>query len=126
MNIKGFAHCGLYVPRLEETVRFYEDVFGAQNLGYFEASSRGCWLKIGKDIMEIFRSDDLGTGCFKHIAIACDDVDALYDRALSFGAGELIAPKDAVLALNEPVKVRLAFVTGINGEEIELFHIQEA
>ena len=125
MNIQGFAHCGLYVPRLEETVRFYENVFDAENLGYFEASSRGCWLKIGKDILEIFHSEDLGTGCFKHIAIACDDVDALYDRALSFGAGEMIAPKDAVLALNEPVKVRLAFVTGINGEEIELFHIQE-
>lgn len=126
MNIKGFAHCGLYVPRLEETVLFYENVFGAANLGYFEASSRGCWLKIGEDILEIFQSGELGTGCFKHIAIACDDVDALYDRALSFGAGELIAPKDAVLELKEPVNVRLAFVTGINGEEIELFHIHEA
>ena len=126
MTVNGFAHCALYVPRLEETVRFYTEGFGARNLGYFQASSRGCWLKIGKDILEIFHSEDLGTGCFKHIAIACDDVDALYDRALSFGAGEMIAPKDAVLALNEPVKVRLAFVTGINGEEIELFHICEA
>ena len=126
MNIKGFAHCALYVPRLEETVKFYMDVFGAENLGYFEASTRGCWLRIGEDILEIFCSEDLGTGCFRHIAIACDDVDALYERALAFGGGEMIAPKDAVLALKEPVKVRLAFVTGINGEEIELFHIQEA
>ena len=125
MTIHGFAHCALYVPRLEETVQFYTDVFDAENLGYFEASSRGCWLKIGKDILEIFRSEELGTGCFKHIAIACDDVDGLYNRALAFGGGELIAPKDALLELFEPVKVRLAFVTGINGEEIELFHIQE-
>lgn len=126
MNIKGFAHCALYVPRLEETVQFYEDVFGAENLGYFEASTRGCWLRIGEDILEIFYSEDLGTGSFKHIAIACDDVDALYERALAFGGGEMIAPKNAVLTLKEPVKARLAFVTGINGEEIELFHIQEA
>ena len=126
MKVNGFAHCALYVPRLEETVRFYEDVFGAKNLGYFQASSRGCWLQLGKDILEIFHSTDLGTGCFKHIAIACDDVDALYDRALSFGGGSLVEPKDAVLGLTEPVKARLAFVTGINGEEIELFCVHEA
>ena len=126
MNIKGFAHCALYVPRLEETAQFYADVFGAVNLGYFEASTRGCWLRIGEDVLEIFQSEELGTGCFKHIAIACDDVDALYERALDFGGGELLAPKDAVLELLEPVKVRLAFVTGINGEEIELFCIHEA
>ena len=123
--VKGIAHCGLYVPRLEESVQFYETVFGAENLGYFQASSRGCWLKLGKDILEIFESEDLGTGCFKHIAIGCDDVDALYERALAFGGSALIAPKEAVLDLKEPVNVRLAFVTGINGEQIELFCIHE-
>ena len=123
--VKGFAHCALYVPRLEETVQFYVDVFGAENMGYFQASSRGCWLRIGADILEIFQSEELGTGCFKHIAIACDDVDALYERALAFGGGALVAPKNAVLELTEPVKARLAFVTGINGEQIELFRICE-
>ena len=123
--VKGIAHCALYVPRLEETVQFYETVFGAENLGYFQASSRGCWLQLGTDILEIFQSEDLGTGCFKHIAIACDDVDAYYQRAQEFGGGPLIAPKEAVLGLKEPVKVRLAFVTGINGEQIELFCIHE-
>ena len=124
--VKGFAHCALYVPGLEQAVQFYENVFGARNLGFFQASTRGCWLRLGKDILEIFESEDLGTGCFKHVAIACDDVDALYDRALAFGAGVLVEPKDAVLELTEPVKARLAFVTGINGEEIELFHIYGA
>ena len=123
--VKGFAHCALYVPRLEETVQFYVDVFGAENMGYFQASSRGCWLRIGSDILEVFQSEELGTGCFKHIAIACDDVDALYERALAFGGGALVAPKDAILELTEPVKARLAFVTGINGEQIELFRAYE-
>ena len=125
MTVKGFAHCALYVPKLEETVQFYMDVFGAKNLGYFQASSKGCWLQIGEDILEIFQSEELGTGCFRHIAISCDDVDALYARALEFGGGSMVEPKDAVLALNAPVRVRLAFVTGLNGEEIELFCIYE-
>lgn len=123
--VKGFAHCALYVPRLEETVQFYVDVFGAENLGYFQASTRGCWLQIGSDILEIFQSEDLGIGCFKHIAIACDDVDALYERALAFGGSALVEPKDAVLELTAPVKARLAFVKGINEEQIELFQVYE-
>ena len=126
MTVKGIAHCALYIPRLEETVQFYTDVFGAKNLGWFQASSRGCWLQIGEDILEIFESEALGTCCFKHIAIACDDVDELYARAIVHGGAPLIAPKEAVLGLNEPVSVRLAFVTGINGEQIELFCVHEA
>ena len=126
MNINGIAHCALYTSRLEETVKFYEDVFGAENLGFFQASSRGCWLRLGKDILEIFESEALGTGCFKHIAIACDDVDGFHARALSHGGAALVEPKDALLGLKEPVKARLSFVTGINGEQIELFCICEA
>jgi len=124
--VKGFAHCALYVSRLEDTVQFYMDVFGAENLGFFQASSRGCWLKLGDDILEIFFSEDLGTGCFKHIAIACDDVDALYTRALEYGASSMVEPKDVTLGLQQPVKARIAFVTGINGEQIELFCTCEA
>jgi len=123
--VKGIAHCALYVPRLEETVEFYKNVFEAENLGYFQASTCGCWLKIGRDILEIFQSEDLGTGCFKHIAIACDDVDTLYVRAIECGGTPLVAPKDAVLTLEKPVRARLAFVKGINGEEIELFCAHE-
>ena len=121
--VKGFAHCALYVPELEKTAQFYMDVFGAKNLGYFQASARGCWLQIGEDILEIFQSEKLGDGCFKHIALTCEDVDAIYDRAIAFGGAPLVAPKEAVLELNQPVSVRLAFVTGINGEQIELFCI---
>ena len=126
MTVKGIAHCALYVPRLEETVQFYVDVFDAENMGYFQASSRGCWLQLGEDILEIFQSENLGTGCFKHIAIACDDVDAFFVRAIECGGSSLVEPKDAVLGLKAPVKVRLAFVTGINGEQIELFRVHEA
>ena len=125
MTVNGFAHCALYVPQLEETVQFYETVFDAKNLGYFQASTRGCWLQLGKDILEIFHSEQLDTGCFKHIAIACDDVDAFYAKAIAYGCESLVEPKDATLALAKPVDVRLAFIRGASGEEIELFHICE-
>ena len=126
MKVNGFAHCALYTTRLEETVQFYMDVFGAESLGAFQASSKGYWLQLGKDILEIFEGKDLGTGCFKHIAIACDDVDGYYNRAIELGGSAMMEPKDMTLPLKTPVSARLAFVKGINGEQIELFCVKEA
>jgi len=120
--IQGFAHAALYTSRLEETVRFYEEVFGGENMGFFTSSAPGCWMKLGEGILEIFQGEDLGDGCFKHIALACDDVDALYSRAIAHGGQGYVAPKEISLAMKKPVKARIAFVKGINGEQIELFY----
>lgn len=126
MKVTGIAHCALYTSRLEETVNFYTMAFDAENLGYFKASNPGCWLKLGDDVLEIFQTEDLGTGCFKHIAIGCDDVDALYAHAIACGGGEMMKPKNITLGLIKPVQARIAFVTGINGEQIELVCMAEA
>lgn len=119
--VHGFAHSALYTSQLERTAQFYMDVFGAENLGFFQASARGCWLKLGSDVLEIFEGPDLGDGCFKHIALSCDDVDGLYARAIAQGGQGMVEPKDVRLALNTPVKARIAFVKGVSGEQIELF-----
>ena len=57
---------------------------------------------------------------------AKEQLVALYERALAHGAQPLTAPKEATLGLREPVKARLAFVTGVSGEQIELFCVHEA
>lgn len=119
--IKGFAHIALYTAKFDETVEFYKTVFHGESMGCFETDVRGCWLKIGNDILEIFESDEYVEGGFKHFAIACDDIDELYEEALAKGAEEHIRPKDISLELNETLKARIAFVKGVNGEQIELF-----
>lgn len=118
---KGFAHIALYTSVFEETIRFYQEVFDAENLGCFETSVRGCWLKIGDDILEIFESSKYGEGSFKHIAMACDNVDALFEKALEKGAKPHVFPKDITLSLHQEVSARIAFIKGVNDEEIELF-----
>lgn len=119
--VNGFAHIALYTDRFEETIAFYINAFGAVSLGRFMTDKRGCWLKIGSDILEIFESGHMGDGAFKHIAIACDDADLLFEKAISCGAAPHVMPKDIHLELTEPVSARIAFVRGINGEQIELF-----
>lgn len=120
--IKGFAHIALYARNFDATIEFYQCAFGARQMGIFEADTRGCWLDVGGDILEIFEGNADCDGYFKHFAIACDDVDALYAKALECGAASHVEPKDIVLSLEDgPVHARIAFVKGPNGEQIELF-----
>jgi len=115
--ITGFAHVALYTPYLNETLCFYQEVFQAKVIKAFDLPHKGYWLTIGDDILEVFESELLGVGSFKHIAIACDDVDAYYSLAISHGAAPYVPPKDTT----QPVSARIAFVKGPSGEQIELF-----
>lgn len=117
MMITGLAHVALYTPCLEQTVSFYQEVFQAKTIQTFDLPHHGCWLSLGEGILEVFESDLLGDGLFKHIAITCDDVDAYYHLALSHGATPQVPPKD----ITQPVPARIAFVKGPGGEQIELF-----
>lgn len=118
--IKGIAHIALYTDKFEATIDFYKKAFDAVEQGYFETDKRGTWIMLGDSVLEIFESEELPEGSFKHIALECDDVDKSYKRALECGAIPHVEPKDIVLDLNEPKALRIAFVKGINGEQIEL------
>ena len=115
--ITGLAHVARYTPCLEKTVHFYQEVFQAKTVKEFTLPHRGCWLSLGGDILEVFESEPLGDGLFKHIAISCDDVDAYYRLALSHGAAPHVPPKD----ITQPVSARIAFVKAPGGEQLELF-----
>lgn len=117
--VTGIAHTALYTDKFEETIDFYKKAFDAEDLGRFETAHKGVWLKIGDSILEIFEETPLPEGMFKHIAFSCDDVDATYAKALACGATPHVEPKDTVLAMNEPQYLRIAFVKGVSGEQIE-------
>lgn len=118
--IKGLAHVALYTDKFEDTNAFYKNAFGAKELGYFMTDKRGTWLLIGDAILEIFEDEAMPEGSFKHIALSCDSVDESYQIALEHGATAHVEPKDICLALDVPQELRIAFVKGINGEQIEL------
>lgn len=122
--VNGFAHIALYSDHFDESVAFYERAFGARLLGSFVVDTRGCWLDINGDILEIFEGGTEHDGHFGHFAIACDSVDELYEKALACGAEPHTAPKDISLALEEPLDARIAFVKGPDGEQIELFEVK--
>lgn len=118
--IKGIAHVGLYTDKFDETIEFYKNALDAKELGIFATDKRGTWLQIGDFILEIFESIPMPSeGTFKHIALLCDDVEESYEKAIANGAISHMEPKNICLELNEKQEMRIAFVKGINGEQIE-------
>lgn len=114
--ILGLSHIALYTDKFEETIDFYKRLCEGTELERFRTDKNGCNLLIGDFILEIFESDTLSDiGCFKHIALRCSDADKAYERALSLGAEPFVAPKNAGLNRYK----RIAFVKGINKEQIE-------
>ena len=116
--IRGIAHVALYTDRFEETVAFYKEAFDARELGAPDTARRGVWLGLGDSVIEIFESAPLPEGAFKHIALWCDNTDEAFERAVRGGAAAYVAPRDSVFGGKKGL--RLAFVKGINGEQIEL------
>lgn len=117
-------HICLYTNNFSETIKFYKDVFKCYPRGFFKKDGKdACMLYLNEDvILEIFEKDDAyNDGCFHHIAIACDHVDELYEKALECGAISHQEPRDVVLGLEKPISARIAFVIGKANEKIELF-----
>lgn len=127
--VNGFAHTALYTTKFEETLDFYGKAFGATKNGYPHTPRKSCLLKIGKDVLEVFEipeENKLETGLFKHLAISCTNVDELFEKAVSLGAKPYVEPNDITVSSfdeqgNEiEKKVRMAFVLGPSGEQLEL------
>lgn len=131
MGIVGIAHVAIYTNEFEKTIDFYKNVLEAKEIGHPNTPRRGAFLSVGKDVFEFFESEKMEDGVIKHIALECDDADAMYEKAISYGAISHMEPKDIVLTLaneaNELVdnEARVAFVKGFAGEQIEFMQIKK-
>lgn len=122
----GFHHIGLKYSDLERSLIFY------RSLGLQEVIR---WGEVGNEIV-MLAMDDGGRiellpqgeerfaeqGRWLHFAIHTDDVDGMYEKALSAGARPLTPPKTVALdSFPNKISIHIAFVKGPDGEEIEFF-----
>lgn len=117
-------HIAIYTDHFRETIKFYKDVFQCYPKGFFKLNGGdACMLYLNEDvIIEVFEKDKTYPKVsFAHIAIACDDVDALYEKALLCGATSKQEPHDIIIGLEKPMEARVAFIIGAANEIIELF-----
>jgi len=139
----GFHHVAIRAVDFEETVRFYTEGLGFRV--HFEFSvppriDRAAFLDAGDGrFIELFGpnstvqaegrrrlpNEEPTEGALLHFCLRVADTDASYARALAAGAASRVEPVTRRLSDDPLVEVRIAFVTGPNGEAIEFMQSEQ-
>ncbi len=133
----GFHHVAVRAIDFDATVRFYTEGLGFRLHVPFSVPGRidrAAFLDAGDGrYVEVFGQgstvqsegrrrapgEDATEGAVLHFCLRAADVDASYAKALAAGATSRVEPVTRRLSEDPPVEVRIAFVTGPNGEVIE-------
>lgn len=121
--IHGIHHIALKCVGTEEyekTVRFYHEILG---MPVKRTWATGTMLDTGSGLMEIFNDGEnhLPQGTIRHFALATSDVDGCVEAVRKEGFPITMEPKNIVIPAETPFPARIAFCTGVVGEEIEFF-----
>lgn len=123
---KGFHHVGLKYADLQRSLDFYLGLGLHEVVRWGDEGNEIVMLDLGDggriELLPHGGDEFSPNGKWLHFAIAVDDVDASYEKALSLGAISSRPPKTVPLdAKPLPIGIRIAFVKGPDGEEIEFF-----
>ncbi len=138
-NSPRFNHVALQVSNMEKSVKFYTTAFGLDVTNRIKQLERThqdgsntnydvnlAFLKFpGQDfVYELFESSEIDSlvqsPLLKHIGIDVNDIEKAYLKAINLGAKSIV-PIRSVRANN--LEVKQAFVSGIDGEVIELIQV---
>jgi glyoxylase I family protein len=139
----GFHHVAIRAVDFDESIRFYTEGLGFRVHFPFSIAGRidrAAFLDTGDGrFVELFgsgstvqaegrrrRSNEEPTeGALLHFCLKVADTDAAYARAMAAGAASRVEPRSVRLGEDPLVEVRIAFVTGPNGEVIEFMQSEQ-
>ena len=128
----GYAHMAIAAKDFDKSLTFYKALGMKVYTQWGEGDSRIALLDTGNgDLVELFAKPDLNTdkvagvgdgNPFLHFAFSAQNVDEAYRIALEAGATPLKPPAELPLQAH-PIclTLRIAFVKGPSGEELEFF-----
>src|SRR4051812_29340594 len=143
MSQAGFHHVAIRAGDFDATIKFYNEGLGCTVRYEFSVPGRidrAAFLDAGDGrFVEVFgpastvqaegrprRPDEERTeGALLHFCLRVADTEAAYAKALAAGAVSRVAPVARQLSQDPLVEVRIAFVTGPNGEVIELMQSEQ-
>jgi len=139
----GFHHVAIRAVDFDETIRFYTEGLGFRVHFPFSVPGRidrAAFLDAGDGrFIEVFGpgsivqaegrrrepNEERTEGALLHFCLRVADTDASYSRALAGGAVSRVEPGTRRLGEDPLVEVRIAFVTGPNGEVIEFMQSEQ-
>jgi glyoxylase I family protein len=122
----GFHHVSISVKDLDKTRKFYSEGLGfVERFSWGKEPKRTILMDTGDgNYFEISQGDpshSYGEGIFRHIALRVDDCKMAVELARNAGAEVTVEPRDVTLSSDPPIRIRIAFFKGPDGELIELF-----
>ncbi len=87
MRATRINHVSIGAVDLEESGRFYEEVFGLERLPSPNFGMPVYWLRLGDTQLHLFQTDGRVTGT-QHLGIEVDDFEGVYRRLLTLAALE--------------------------------------
>ena len=84
MRATGFNHVSIHARDLEESVRFYVEVFGMEKIPTYSFAFPVQYLRLGDLQLHIFERDSEAPP-FHHIGINVDDFEGAYVRVRELG-----------------------------------------
>lgn len=87
MRATRINHVSIGAVDLEESGRFYEEVFGLERLPSPNFGMPVSWLRLGDTQLHLFQTDGRVTGT-QHLGIEVDDFEGVYRRLLTLAALE--------------------------------------
>jgi glyoxylase I family protein len=139
----GFHHVAIRAVDFDETIRFYTEGLGFRVHFSFAVPGRidrAAFLDAGDGrFVEVFGdgsivqsegrrrfpNEEPTEGALLHFCLRVADTDASYARAVAAGALPRVEPRTRRLSEDPLVEVRIAFITGPNGEVIEFMQSEQ-
>lgn len=129
--VKGMHHVGFFCADLEETVKFYTDVFGFELLLYGNvevANERVAMMKLGNFILEaLWVPDKTLDELYKnalcvdtHFSIMVSDIEAVKEKLLAHPKVKFEEEEIRNVPNIGDMDLRVTFFRGINGERVEI------
>jgi catechol 2,3-dioxygenase-like lactoylglutathione lyase family enzyme len=88
MRVTGFNHVSIHAPELEESLRFWVEIFGAERIpAPTFPGVRVEWLRVGDLQLHLFERD-VPAPSHHHIGFNVDDFEAVYRKAKELDALE--------------------------------------
>src|SRR5436309_12920757 len=78
-------HVSVHAVDLEESARFYEEVFGMERIPAPKFRHPVIWLRLGDQQLHLFQRD-ADAPAYHHLGLDVDDFESVYLRAKELGA----------------------------------------